>query len=160
MLFSRVLLSYCHDVKAYQFVYVMGASGYLTFIFFPDNETLTFLGIIAMLICIGGMDNINLLIYELRVPHENVAAVTLMIRTMAVSSGILSPAVAALPAPIPFVILLAVATVGLVISLKLPPPGQHLNSVERTTDNKVKLLDKVTRVPTMLHSPNTVSEEA
>ena len=77
-------------------------------------------------------------------PPQNVAAVSLMLRTMAVSSGILAPTISSLPAPAPYLICLFVATAGLIASRNLPAPGAHLSAVEETKENQFKLVDQTT----------------
>ena len=124
---------------------------YFILVFFPENYMLTYIANVLMITSIGGANNINLLIIEMRVPPSNVAAVSLMIRTMSVSSGVLASTVASLPAPFPFIVLFAIATAGLLASMRLPPPGEHLPSVEVTGDNKFKLVDKETSSPTSIH---------
>ena len=84
---------------------------------------LAYLANVLMITSIGGWNNINLVIIELRVPPNNVAAVLLMVRTISVFSGALAPSVSILPAPIPYLVLLSVSTAGLIASLYLPEPG-------------------------------------
>ena len=124
-------------MAAFRLVYSLGAISYFILIFFPDSENMTYLASVLMVTSVGGWDNIGLLIMELRVPPTNVAAVSLMIRTMAVSSGIFAPTVAALPAPMPYCLMLFVATCGLFATFNLPTPGEHLPSVKVTGKNKV-----------------------
>ena len=105
---------------------------------------LTYLSTVLLIVSIGGWLNINLLIMELRVPPQNVAAVQLMTRTMAVGIAVLTPTIASLPTPIPYIILLIVSFLGFLASTRLPVPGHHLLlKVEQTTDeSKVKMVER------------------
>ena len=87
---------------------------------------MTHIAIVLLIVSIGGWLNINLLIMELRVPPESVAAVQLMTRTMAVGSAILTPTIASFHEPIPYLVLLAVSICGFFASTFLPVPGHHL----------------------------------
>ena len=103
---------------------------------------LTYLSTVLLIVSIGGWLNINLLIMELRVPPQNVAAVQLMTRTMAVGIAVLTPTIASLPTPIPYIILLTVSFLGFLASTRLPVPGHHLPKVESTDESKVKLVER------------------
>ena len=135
MVFSRLLLKNMTDMQAFKIIYGLGAFSYLILVVYPESARATYIAVVLMVSSIGGWDNISLLIVELRVPPENVAAVSLMLRTMAVSSGILAPTISALPAPLPYLFSLCLATAGFVASRNLPAPGTHLTAVEETKDN-------------------------
>ena len=119
-----------HDMTAFRVVYGFGAFSYVIMIVFPESDVMTYIAVVLMVTCIGCWDNISLLIIELRVPPNNVAAVSLMIRTISVSLGIFAPTISSLPEPYPYVVSLCAATFGLLASLNLPAPGLHLNAVE------------------------------
>lgn len=68
---------------------------------------------------------------ELRVPADRIAAVQLLVRTIAVSSGVLSPFIASMPAPYPYLILLVISTGGFMASSLLPKAGSHLAIVSK-----------------------------
>ena len=152
MVFSRFLLKRFDDMKAFKIIYAIGAISYLILVMFPSSPRMTYLAVILMVTCIGGWDNISLLIVELRVPPNNVAAVSLMLRTVAVSSGILAPTISALPPPLPYIFSLCLATAGFIASLYLPKAGTHLPAVEKTADDNFKLVDKDTEEPTPIHN--------
>lgn len=117
MVFSRFLLKRLSDISAFRVIYAIGAVSYLILVSFPGSPQMTYLAVILMVTSIGGWDNISLLIVELRVPPNNVAAVSLMLRTIAVSSGIFAPTISALPAPLPYIFSLLLATAGFVASM-------------------------------------------
>ena len=77
MVFSNVLLDYLPDITAFRLVYFTGVVSYLLLIFLHE-EAQPLIVHTAPVLCIasiGGMQNINLLIMELRVPPNKVAAV-------------------------------------------------------------------------------------
>ena len=89
MVVSNILLLYFHDIVAFRCVFGTGIVSYFMLVFSEYlSLALTYLAIVLLTVSIGGWLNINLLIMELRVPPENVAAVQLMTRTMAVGSAI------------------------------------------------------------------------
>ena len=62
-------------------------------------------------------------------------------RTMAMAFGILSPTIASFHPPVPYVVLLGVATMGFLASLALPVPGHHLPKVTETKNSLVKIVE-------------------
>ena len=68
MLFSRFLLKRSSDIAAFKIIYGCGACSYLILIAFPSSNLMTYIAVVLMVTCIGGWDNISLLIVELRVP--------------------------------------------------------------------------------------------
>ena len=87
---------------------------------------------------------------ELRVPPNNVAAVQLLTRTIAVSSGVFSPIISSLSTPMPYIILLCVSFCAFLAASTLPPPGHHLSKVAETSDAKMKIVEGDGDEPTML----------
>ena len=160
MLFARLLLNYMCDISAFKVVYAIGVVSYLTQIFFSSSPNMVYLANVAMLASIGGWGNINSLILELRVPPSNVAEVFMLVRTLSVSSGILAPSVAYLRVPYSFMVLLVISTCGLIASLKLPEPGEHLLAVEHTEDNRVKLVDRKSESNVALPHAQELEEES
>lgn len=128
MIVSNMLLLYLHDMVAFRLVFATGVLSYVMLIFSEYMSWfMTYVANVLLIVSIGGWLNINLLIMELRVPPEKVAAVQLMTRTMAVGSAVSTPMIASLHTPIPYLVLLAVATAGFLASARLPAPGHHLN---------------------------------
>ena len=76
---SRFLLNRLHDMTAFRLISGFGAISYILMISFPDSDLMTYIAIVLMVTSIGCWDNISALIIELRVPPDNVAAVTLFI---------------------------------------------------------------------------------
>ncbi len=77
MLISNLLLLYMDDIVAFKLVFFIGVTSYLLLVYI-DEEMSPFLAHLAtgmLIISIGGWLNINLLIMELRVPPNKVAAV-------------------------------------------------------------------------------------
>ena len=135
MVVSNLLLLYFHDITAFRVVFTAGIISLLMLVFSDViGQTLTYFATVLLIVSIGGWLNINLLIMELRVPPENVAAVQLMTRTMANASAILAPTVASLPAPIPYFVLFTVSFCGFMASLFLPAPGHHLPKIVPEVD--------------------------
>ena len=128
MLISNVLLLYFDDIYAFRIVFFVGVTSYLL-LFYIDEEMSPFLAhlsTVMLIVSIGGWLNINLLIMELRVPPNKVAAVQLMTRTMAVGFGVLAPTLASFEPPVPYILLLIVAILGFFASSMLPNAGHHL----------------------------------
>ena len=87
---------------------------------------------------------------EMRVPPNNVAAVAIIIRTLAVGSGVMAATVAAQKTYVAYIILCGIAITGFLASLWLPQPGQHLDSVQKDEKtNTVKIIDKTTNEPSL-----------
>lgn len=76
MCFSSYLMNRLHDITAYRLVYFIGLCGYSTLILFPESVWLPYVGILLVITSIGGLFNTGLLILELRVPPQNVGAVS------------------------------------------------------------------------------------
>ena len=83
-------------------------------------------------------------------PPSNVAAVALITRTIAVSSGVFSPFIVSLTPPLPYFILLGVASLAFLASAALPAPGNHLSKLEETKDKAMKIVEGETEEPTLL----------
>ena len=66
-------------MTAFRLISGFGAISYILMISFPDSDLMTYIAIVLMVTSIGCWDNISALIIELRVPPDNVAAVTLFI---------------------------------------------------------------------------------
>ena len=157
MVVSNILLLYFHDIVAFRCVFGTGIVSYFMLVFGDYlSLALTYLAIVLLIVSIGGWLNINLLIMELRVPPENVAAVQLMTRTMAVGSAILTPTIASFHPPFPYLILLTVSLCGFLASTRLPVPGHHLPMVEETDESKVKLVERGSENVTMLQNIDNV----
>ena len=151
MVVSNILLLYFHDTIAFKCVFGTGIVSYIMLVF--SNKlglALTYIATVLLIVSIGGWLNINLLIMELRVPPENVAAVQLMTRTMAVGSAVLTPTIASLHPPIPYLVLLIVSFIGFLASTRLPIPGHHLPKVEATEDTKVKMVERESEKVTLV----------
>lgn len=149
---SNLLLLRLDDILAYKVVFSVGAVSYGILIVYHslENSILTYAAIVALVGSIGARMNINLLIVELRVPPNNVAAVLLLTRTIAVSSCILSPFITSFEAPFPYIILLCFSFLAFIAASLLPPPGHHLPKVTETKDSNMQMLDD-TDNPTMLN---------
>ena len=151
MIASNFLLLYFHDMIAFRLVFTVGVVSYFMLIF---SETiglmLTYFAIVLLIVSIGGWLNINLLIMELRVPPESVAAVQLMTRTMAVGSSVITPTIASLHPPIPYLVLLGFSICGCLASTILPVPGHHLPQMKETDDQKVKMVERGSENVTLL----------
>ena len=104
-----------------------------------------YVAIVLLVLSVGGWNNILQFIIEMRVPPLNIAAVAILTKTMAVGSGVFASTVASFNPGYAYVTLAMLAICGLVASLWLPEPGQHLMEVhESKTANTVKLIDKKT----------------
>ena len=95
MIVSNFLLLYLHDMIAFRLVFATGVISYIMLAFSESMSwMMTYIANILLIVSIGGWLNTNLLIMELRVPPENVAAVQLMTRTLAVGSAVSTPMIA------------------------------------------------------------------
>ena len=81
--FSKKLLQCVTDTTAYRILTIMGFAGYAILIFFPDGDALASVALVLLVTSLGGLQNVFLLICEMCVPPSNIAAVAIMIRTMA-----------------------------------------------------------------------------
>ena len=79
MLFSNMLLQHMDDIVAFRLVFIIGQLSYgvliAEYFFAHVPQILTYIAIVTLTGSIGAQININLLIMELRVPPNNVAAV-------------------------------------------------------------------------------------
>ena len=157
MIFSNLLLIYIDDILAFWIVFSSGIVSYVLVVYieYQNGSVDSFFEIAATLSLMGSIGswvNMNSLIMELRVPPNNIAAVHLLSRTIAVGGSILSPSVAALEPPYPYLILLGVSILGFLASFGLPKAGDHLLQVKTTVDCKRSVLfDPETDEPTLLH---------
>ena len=153
MIVSNFLLIYLYDITAFRLVFTMSVLCYITLIFCEGwSPLLDHVATFMIILCIGGWLNVNLLIMELRVPPQNVAAVQLMTRTLSMAFGILSPTIASFKAPYPYLILLGLAVLGFLASTALPVPGHHLPKVTETKNSLVKIVEQGSDKPTLLHN--------
>lgn len=137
MVLSNLLLIYLEDVFALKIVFIAGIISYLVVIFCHE-ESSPFLVHSAIMILVGSIGswmNINLLILELRVPSKNVASAQLLSRTIAVGFGVLSPTIASLEPPYPYLILVGVSVTGFLASLRLPKAGYHMPKTFTQSDD-------------------------
>ena len=76
MVISNLLLLYLHDMTAFRMIFSLGVVSYLMLMISDGFDPLfAYTAIVFLILSIGGWLNINLLIMELRVPPQNVAAV-------------------------------------------------------------------------------------
>mmetsp|Transcript_15714 Transcript_15714/g.19756 ORF Transcript_15714/g.19756 Transcript_15714/m.19756 type:complete len:190 (-) Transcript_15714:288-857(-) len=144
MVFSSFLMSRLLDTTAFRVIYFIGLAGYMILIFCAESVWLPYLGILMLITSVGGWFNTTLLILELRVPPQNVGSVSAIIRTMAVGAAVVAPTVSNLPSPWPMVSLASFAGFAFILTLFLPPPGQHLASqAQKTGEHSVVLVDKL-----------------
>ena len=111
------------DITAFRVVFTLGLSSYILLIFFSDYTMLSYCAIVGLVTSIGGWNNVFLFIMEMRVPPNNVAAVAIIIRTLAVGSGVMAATVAAQKTYVAYIILCGIAITGFLASLWLPQPG-------------------------------------
>ena len=149
MVISQYLMNNLMDLTAFTIAYICGLVSYLILIIFPDSIMLTYLANVLLLTGIGGWINIQLLILELRVPPKNLGSISALIRTISVGSGVISPTIANLAAPWPYICLAVISFFAFVLIYFLPPPGMHLLAVEKTNDTSVVILDKHSNAPTL-----------
>lgn len=123
MFFSCWLLARLSDIVAFRIVAFTGFVSYAMLITFQDNATLTYIAVFLLITSIGGWNNVFLLIMEMRVPPSNIAAVAIIIRTIATACGIMAATVAALDPILAYIVLFSVAICGFLASLCLPPAG-------------------------------------
>ena len=128
MFFSGWLMGRMHDVTAFRVVYLIGAIGYSILIFFSDSEYLPYFGLLMLITSTGGWVNTLLLILELRVPPQNIASVSVIIKSISVMAGIASPTIAALPKSQPLIVMATIAFFAMILTFCLPEPGLHLPS--------------------------------
>lgn len=134
MVFSHFLMSRLMDLTAFYVCYSCGLVSYLTLIFFPNCHILAYCANILLVTSVGGWFNTMLLILEMRVPPQNVGSISALTRTMAVGFSVFAPTIAYLESPYRYILLLSLATIGLILTFALPPPGLHLPNVHKTGD--------------------------
>lgn len=122
------------DLTAFYVCYSCGLVSYLVLIFFPNCYMLTYCANILLVTSVGGWFNTMLLILEMRVPPQNVGSISALTRTIAVGFSVFAPTIAYLEAPYPYILLMTLATIGLIFTFALPPPGLHLPIVQKTGD--------------------------
>lgn len=123
MFFSQFLMVRMLDLSAFHVCYGCCLTSYLMLIFFTESILLTYFANILLLTGIGGWINTMLLILELRVPPQNIGSVSALTKTIAACSASLSPAIATLAAPLPYIFLVCMTTLGLLLTFFLPAPG-------------------------------------
>jgi hypothetical protein len=151
MVSSNVLMTHMHDTSAFLVAYAFTLVSQLILTFFPEVTTLTYLGNIMLITGVGSWFNIMLLILEMRVPPQNVGAVSALTRTMALATAVTAPTIAQLAQPWPYVVLMAVAGLAMILSFALPPPGLHLPTAQKNEDQSVILIDRQTNMPVLAH---------
>ena len=142
MFASQYLMDNFMDMTAFRIVYTAGLISYLMLILFSQYNSVVYLANVLQIMSIGGWFNTALLIIELRVPHANVGSVSALTRTFAVGSSVLAPTVSNLPAPLPQVFLMSLATFAFLLTFLLPPPGLNLPTVQKNSETSAILMDK------------------
>ena len=97
MVFSGFLLAHLPDMKAFRIVVGLGLIAYMLLIGFADSAIVGYIAIVLLVLSVGGWNNIMHLVIELRVPPLNIAAVSIMTKTIAVGSAVFAASVAPLP---------------------------------------------------------------
>lgn len=123
MVFSSWLMGRMHDITAFRVCYLLGVMGYAILIFFPDNETLPYFGILFLVMSIGGWGNTFLLILELRVPPQNIASISIIIKTISIGAAISCPTISGLDKPLTLISLAGLAFFAMLMTFCLPKPG-------------------------------------
>ena len=139
------------DLTAFYVCYGCGFVSYLTLIFYPNSHGLAYFANVLLVTSIGGWFNTSLLILEMRVPHQNVGSVSALTRTLAVGSAVIAPTIAGLEAPYPYICVMTLATIGMLLTFALPPPGLNLPTAHKTGTHTSVLIDRQTNAPTLVH---------
>ena len=127
MLFSNFLMNNMLDMTAFRIVYMCGLVSFLMLIFLAESSLLvTYLSNLLLITSIGGWNNTYLLILEMRVPPQNIGSIAALTRTFAVGSSVITPTIANLPAPYPFLFLMGLSTFSMLLTFLLPAPGLNL----------------------------------
>ena len=145
MVLSGILLTHLPDMKAFRIVFSLGLIAYILLISFSDNAHVGHIAIVFLVLSVGGWNNILQLIIEMRIPPLNIAAVSILTKTLAMGSGVFAATVASFPPTHAYTTLASLSICGLIASFWLPEPGHHLMEIqESSTANTVKLIDKKT----------------
>ena len=147
------------DMTAFRIVYTVGLISYLMLILFSQYTSVVYVANVLQIMSIGGWFNTALLIIELRVPHANVGSVSALTRTFAVGSSVLAPTVANLPAPLPQVFLMSLATFSFLLTFLLPPPGLNLPAVQKNGETSAILIEKQSNTPTLVPGMDPTNPE-
>ena len=75
------------------------------------------------------------MIIELRVPPEALGSSLVFVITIGVFVAALTPLVAYLPMPIPFIVIIVVAVLTVFVTFFLPEGGQFLPGVQKISDS-------------------------
>jgi len=123
IVFSQYLMNNMMDMTAFYVCYALGLVSYLALIFFSHINAVTYVANLLIVTSMGGWFNIQFLILEMRVPHQIVGSFSALSRTIAVGSAVVAPMIASMDAPYPYICLMILATLGMVLTFALPPPG-------------------------------------
>jgi len=83
-----------------------------------------------------------------------VGSVSALTRTIAVGFGVFAPTIATLEAPYPYIIMLTIATIGMIVTFALPPAGLNLPIVQKTGNHTSILLDRSSNAPVLVQGLN------
>ena len=98
-----------------------------------DGGAIAFIFYFLIVFSIGGMITTTMILIELRVPPESLASSLVLIFTTSITCCALAPTVAYFPQPVPFIVTLAFLVMIIMLTLRLPPPGQFLIKATRLT---------------------------
>ena len=107
-----------------------------------QGGAIEFLFYFFIVFSLGGMITTTMILIELRVPPESLASSLVLIFTTSVTFCSLSPTVAYFAEPVPFIVTLVLLAAMVFLTLRLPPPGQHLIKATRLTNNLTRIEDE------------------
>ena len=111
-----------------------------------EGGMIAFIFYFFIVFSIGGMITTTMILIELRVPPESLASSLVLIFTTSVTFCSVAPTVAYFKEPVPFIVTLAFLAAMIFLTLRLPPPGQHLIKATRLTQNLTRIEDENTSV--------------
>jgi hypothetical protein len=117
------------------YFFMGGSGGAIAFIFY-----------FFVVFSIGGLITTSMILIELRVPPESLASSLVLIFTTSVTCCALAPTVAYFKQPVPFLVTLAFLVAMIILTLRLPPPGQYLIKATRLTQNLTRIEDDNTSI--------------